>query len=252
MLALAQFVLLARHLQRYNPASSCCGPSIRLFSPDDWITTILTKEGPDSMLDVPSILALHQQSVIDWHLDARKMDHLAGPGIQSLIAEQHAFNFRLWHEEDQARCPNASDHEIARVKRAIDKLNQQRNDWIERIDLWILQDLQSKGIESAEQAPQNTETPGSAVDRLSIMALRIYHLNEQKNRDDAPSDLLESIVEKIERCQRQLKDLSQSLTELLDDIYAGRKRHQLYCQMKMYNDPRLNPYLVAAEKQMAG
>ena len=121
-----------------------------------------------------------------------------------------------------------------------------------RDSLWILQDLESKGIVPFESATQNTETPGSAIDRLSIMALRIYHLAEQLERDDAAEDLLASIREKVDRGERQLLDLSQSLTELLTDIYAGKKRHQLYCQMKMYNDPRLNPFLVAAEKRMVG
>lgn len=205
------------------------------------------------MLNVTQILQQQRQAVIDWHDHPDQLDQVDQiGGIDGLIAEQHAFNFRLWHEEDQARCPNASDEQIARVKRAIDKLNQQRNDWIEKIDLWISQDLESKAIQTAPTARQNSETPGSAIDRMSIMALRVYHLAEQLERDDASDELLESVREKIDRGHRQLADLSQSLAELLEDIYAGQKRHQLYCQMKMYNDPRLNPYLVAAEKSLAG
>jgi len=207
------------------------------------------------MLDVDQILSQHRQTVIDWHDQPGLIDDIGaggGDGAERLITEQHAFNFRLWHEEDQARCPQATDEEIARVKRAIDGFNQQRNDWIEKIDLWILHDLQAEGITPADDARQATETPGSAIDRLSIMALRLYHLAEQLEREDASEELLSSVKEKMDRGQQQLADLSQSLRELLSDIYDRRKRHQLYCQMKMYNDPRLNPYLVAAEKRMVG
>ena len=206
------------------------------------------------MLDVQQILSQQRDAVVDWHDDPTEMDRLdsIADGLTRLVAEQHAFNFQLWHEEDQARCPQATDATIAKVKRAIDKLNQQRNDWIEKIDVWILQDLETQGIQPSAQAKQNTETPGSAIDRLSIMALRVYHMSEQLERDDATEELLASVKEKIDRCQQQLADLSQSLVELLEDIYAGRKRHKLYCQMKMYNDPKLNPYLVAAEKSFAG
>ena len=204
------------------------------------------------MLDVSQILQRQRQAVQDWHDEPGQLTQLnpaAMVDVHALILEQHAFNFRLWHEEDQARCPQASDQVIARVKRAIDKLNQQRNDWIEKIDVWILRDLESRGIRSIADATQNTETPGSAIDRLSIMALRIYHLIEQSQRGDASSELLANIQDKIDRCQRQLQDLSQSLGELLHDIYAGQKRHELYCQMKMYNDPTLNPYLYKSARK---
>lgn len=237
MLALTQFPLLAVATERYNPFAE------RISMPNERRVV---------MLDVDHILSQHRQTVVDWHAEPELIDNINAENAYLLISEQHAFNFRLWHEEDQARCPQATDEQIARVKRAIDGYNQQRNDWIEKIDLWILHDLQTRSVTAADDARQNTETPGSAIDRLSIMALRLYHLAEQLERDDASEELLSSIREKMDRGERQLGDLSQSLGELLSDIYAGRKRHQLYCQMKMYNDPRLNPYLVAAEKRMVG
>ena len=167
-------------------------------------------------------------------------------GVMQLICEQHAFNFRLWHQEDVARCPHASDTEIADVKRKIDGLNQNRNDWIEKVDCWIEDDLEMKGVQVKPSARLNTETPGSAVDRLSILALRLYHLEEQLQRTDVDMDHLNSVGKKICMAEMQRENLSTSLRELLQDIYAGERRHQTYRQMKMYNDPTLNPVLVAA------
>jgi hypothetical protein len=94
----------------------------------------------------------------------------------------------------------------------------------------------------------NTETPGSAIDRLSIMALRIYHLEEQLGRDDIDDIQRAKVTERLERCRIQHADLSQSLAELLDDIFCGRKLLKVYRQMKMYNDPALNPYLYRARR----
>src|SRR6185503_15399300 len=99
-----------------------------------------------------------------------------------------SYNYRLWHEEDKARSPTASDAEIAQVKRAIDKLNQQRNDWIEKLDDWITEELARLHVAAPATAPQNTETLGSTIDRLSILALRIYHLIEQRDRADATAE----------------------------------------------------------------
>ena len=153
----------------------------------------------------------------------------------------------MWHEEDVARSPHEPDSRIAEVKRAIDGYNQQRNDWIERIDEFLLSQLQADGV-VADDAPLNTETPGSAIDRLSIMSLRIYHMHEELQREGADDDHLASVQAKLERCYEQLADLSAALAQLLDDIFAGRKRLKLYRQMKMYNDPKLNPYLYKSEK----
>jgi hypothetical protein len=181
-----------------------------------------------------------------WHQQPISLD---ATGIYGLIEQQHDFNYRLWHEEDIARCPNATDSEIAKVKRSIDQLNQQRNDWIEKIDEWIGGDIAERRVSPAVDARINTETPGSVIDRLSILALRIYHLNEQLMREEAEEELLLSIENKVRVAGVQMQHLAKSLDELLEDIYAGVKRHQTYRQMKMYNDPKLNPYLIAAAEQ---
>lgn len=198
------------------------------------------------MLNIAQLTALHRDLVAHWHQTAageNPYDELLG-----LVCQQFRYNFLLWHEEDVARSPDVPDSRIAQVKRAIDVLNQQRNDWIEKIDDHITNDLAWWGIVPAGNAPQNTETIGSAIDRLSILALRIYHLEEQRDRDDASAEHRESVARKLAVAYAQMDDLTQATQQLADDIYAGRKRHRTYRQLKMYNDPTLNPYLYKARK----
>jgi len=189
---------------------------------------------------------MHSETVARWH--EQKIDNPYEGALQ-LACEQHAFNYRLWHEEDIARSPSVGDARIAQVKRNIDGLNQRRNDGIERIDDWISDQLEQHGVVPIADAPLNTETPGSAIDRLSILALRIYHLREQLERDDASPEHLASVERKLKVCHIQQEDLSQALAELLADIAAGRKRHRTYRQFKMYNDPALNPYLYGSQRK---
>jgi hypothetical protein len=132
------------------------------------------------------------------------------------------------------------------VKRAIDKLNQRRNDWIEKLDDWITEELGRQGVTAQGEAPQNTETLGSAIDRLAIISLRIYHLAEQLQRSDATDEHHESVGRKLAVALVQRDDLQRSAQQLADDLAAGRKRHKTYRQLKMYNDPALNPYLYKA------
>jgi len=125
------------------------------------------------------------------------------------------------------------DARIAQAKRAIDKYNQQRNDWIERIDDWIAERLAELGVTAKADASQNTETLGSTIDRLSILALRIYHLEE----------ILPITAGKLRLALLQQDDLSRAAQQLADDLASGRRRHTTYRALKMYNDPMLNPYL---------
>jgi hypothetical protein len=195
------------------------------------------------MIAMDQITRLHQDCIARWHEQAIDNPH---EGLLQIVCEQLGYNFRLWHEEDKARSPSASDAEIAQVKRAIDKLNQQRNDWIEKLDDWFTEELSRRGIAAAADAPQNTETLGSTIDRLSILALRIYHLVEQRDRDDATPEHREAVSRKLAIALAQQADLSLSAQQLADDLFAGRKRHKTYRQLKMYNDPALNPYLYQA------
>ncbi|MEL7496075.1 MAG: DUF4254 domain-containing protein [Planctomycetota bacterium] len=188
---------------------------------------------------VDQIVDLQTETVARWHQEPVDNPY---PGILHTICEQHQFNYLLWHEEDIARSRDVTDQEIARVKRSIDRYNQQRNDGIERVDDELTSIIEQLGVQ-ADNAPLNTETPGCAIDRLSIIALRIYHLREQLERTDVDQAHLDSVNHKIAVCLLQQNDLKKSLGELLGDIFAGRKRHRTYRQFKMYNDPTLNPYL---------
>jgi hypothetical protein len=200
------------------------------------------------MIDIRAVIELHRTTVERWHrgdLDNPYDDFL------QLVCEQHQRNYLLWHQEDMARSPDASDATMAAVKRRIDKLNQERNDWIEKLDDCLIRKMESWGTRPRPRAKLNTETPGSAIDRLSILALRIYHMEEQAQRSDATPEHRARAGEKLTILGEQLKDLSESLGELLADVAAGRKRLKVYRQFKMYNDPTLNPYLYSATQKPA-
>jgi hypothetical protein len=207
------------------------------------------------MIDVSAVNRLHTSTVARWHREP--IDHPYGDPSNTeltasdplpIICQQHQFNYLLWHEEDIARSPDVSDSQIASVKRNIDKYNQARNDWIEKVDDWITADLERRRVTPSPTAKLNTETPGSATDRLSIMSLRIYHLEEQLERPGIDQAHIDKVSHRLAVCRMQFADLSNSLSELLDDIYSGAKRHKTYRQMKMYNDPSLNPYLYNRSK----
>lgn len=197
------------------------------------------------MINVAEITALQQRMVADWHRSG--VENLS-EGFEWLICEQHKRNYLLWHQEDIARSPDVSDAEIAHVKRTIDKLNQERNDHIERLDATIIAMLGANDVQPVEGATLNTETPGSVIDRLSIMALRMYHMEEQVRRSDASEEHRRNAAERLARCIEQHRDLATALDELLMDLFDGRKFLKVYHQFKMYNDPSMNPYLYAQKK----
>lgn len=196
------------------------------------------------MISIEAVTNLHRDCVARWHEQA-----IANPyeGFLAAVCEQLSYNFRLWHEEDKARSPTANDAEIAQVKRAIDKLNQQRNDWIEKLDDWITEELSRNRVAAPADARQNTETLGSTIDRLAILALRLFHLAEQRDRPDATAEHREGVTRKMAIALAQHDDLSRAAQQLADDLFAGRKRHKTYRQLKMYNDPALNPYIYQAQ-----
>lgn len=201
------------------------------------------------MLPIQTIVDLQTETVARWHQQPLDNPFPANSNDALLhtICQQHQFNYLLWHEEDIARSRDVSDAEIARVKRAIDGYNQQRNDWIEKVDDLITQMLEQQHIVADAHAPMNTETPGSTIDRLSILSLRIFHLREQLERDDIDAEHTKSVQQKIAICLLQQSELATALQQLVDAIFAGQKRHRTYRQLKMYNDPSLNPYLYRAK-----
>ncbi len=192
------------------------------------------------MIDIEEITDLHAHTVALWHTQETTNPYT---GFLQLVCQQHTYNYLLWHEEDVARSPNVGDERIAAVKRAIDGYNQKRNDGIEQLDAAILQMLAEKKIHPLPDAQQNTETPGSVIDRLSILALRRYHMQEQADRAEASEEHRAKARSRLETLADQHHDLSLSLRELLEDIFAGYKRLKVYFQFKMYNDPTMNPYL---------
>lgn len=192
------------------------------------------------MIDVDAVLELHKSTVERWHSQSIENHY---EGVMHGVCQQHIFNFELWHQEDIARSKDVTDEQIATVKREIDRLNQARNDHIEQIDDWISDEITRRQIVPQENARLNTETSGSAIDRLSIMSLRLYHYREQLERQDVDQSHVEKVQARIALCEQQRADLSQSLRELLEDIASGQRVHKTYRQMKMYNDPTLNPYL---------
>jgi Protein of unknown function (DUF4254) len=205
------------------------------------------------MLEVDRIVDLHRECVARWHKEgadvlSKEKDERSS-GIYEIICQQHAFNYQLWHEEDEARSPDASDTIIANVKRRIDRLNQQRNDWIEKIDDGLAVWLQEAGIQPRPQAPHNSETSGSICDRLSILALRLYHLEEQRGRADLSAELRTTLDSKLAIANLQLIDLSTALRDLIADLFSGLKRHKIYRQLKLYNDPNFNPVLYNAGRK---
>ena len=171
------------------------------------------------------------------------------------IRTNHRFNTLLWREEDLARRTRVADAEIAANKRAIDRFNQARNDATERVDEILLMQLglvdrASAGTDSprstaATDARLNSETAGSMVDRLSIMALKIHAMRAQTLRTDADTTHLESSQRKLAQLQLQRQDLMSCLDALIADAKAGRAYFKVYRQFKMYNDARFNPALVA-------
>lgn len=201
------------------------------------------------MIVVPEVLQLHTETVERWHSEAISNTYT---GVLQLICEQHSYNFQLWHEEDIARSRDVTDQKIAQVKRNIDGFNQKRNDQIETVDDWITGWLLQHQVEPHAEARINSETPGSIIDRLSIMSLRIYHMLEQTKRTDVDQEHRDRVQAKLATCFEQRSDLANSLADLLLDIQAGEKRHKTYRQFKMYNDPTLNPYLYTKQLKQAG
>jgi hypothetical protein len=177
--------------------------------------------------------ALHQT---ESEPDAELTAETNADRLLVIVMAQHRANFDLWHEEDKARDPAATDGDIARVKHAIDKLNQLRNDLVEKIDLWLLERL-----EQNTESPLHSETPGLMIDRLSILALKIYHTQEEIDRASATAAHRQRNAERLAMLKEQREDLADCLDTLWQEVLNGHKHFKLYRQLKMYNDPELNP-----------
>ncbi|TQD40777.1 DUF4254 domain-containing protein [Haloflavibacter putidus] len=161
--------------------------------------------------------------------------------IEHLLYRKCWIDTVQWHYEDIIRDPEIDPVTALEIKRKIDASNQDRTDTVEYIDSYFL-DL-FKNVEPKEDATINTESPAWGVDRLSILALKIYHMNEEANREDASQEHQMKCQAKLDVLLEQRVDLSMAINQLLEDIAAGRKYMKVYRQMKMYNDDELNPIL---------
>ena len=158
--------------------------------------------------------------------------------IEALLFHKNWIDTVQWHLEDIVRDPAIDPIKALEIKRRIDKSNQERTDMVEYVDGWVLQ--QYKDVASLPGATANTETPAWAIDRLSILALKIYHMGIEAARPDASEAHLQACGDKLAILLQQRIDLSAAIDALLNDIASGKKFMKLYKQMKMYNDESLN------------
>lgn len=196
------------------------------------------------MINVDRIGELHRRCVIEWHVGSVLLQTEA-PWI--FVEQNHDYNFQLWHEEDIARRDDLPAERIRDAKRNIDRFNQARNNAMEQVDDWILNLLKKNVVIEKLDAVLHSETPGMMIDRLSIMALKEYHMAEQAARGDASNEHRVKCAARVSVLKEQQLDLGNALRTLLIELSEGRKRFKVYRQFKMYNDPALNPQLYAGK-----
>jgi len=191
-------------------------------------------------INAGEIVILQFELIEKWH-SVEPPDEINDPSLEQTmlyIISNNLCNYKLWHEEDFARRRDVKDSEIATVKRNIDGWNQKRNDFIEKIDDFVISEWQDS-IKMTENAGQNSETIGSIIDRLSILNLKIFHMAEMV--EVYPQKL--QFSDKLAILHQQRDDLGDSLKNLISDISKGNRYIKTYRQMKMYNDPETNPQL---------
>lgn len=190
-------------------------------------------------------MPIFEQAINDYHVVDDVDQPLKNPyevgTIEYYLYVKNWIDTVQWHFEDIIRDPKIDPEAALVLKRRIDKSNQDRTDLVEMIDSYFLDKY--KDVEVLPDATINTESPAWAVDRLSILALKIYHMKEQVDRKDADAEHIAKCQQKLDVLLEQQKDLSTAIDQLLADIEAGRKYMKVYKQMKMYNDPSTNPIL---------
>ena len=190
------------------------------------------------------------QSIQDYHVhdnvDAKQDNPYPGYIIEHLLYRKNWIDTVQWHLEDIIRDPVIDPVAALHIKRRIDHSNQERTDLVENIDSWFLQ--QYKDVAVLPDASFNTESPAWAIDRLSILALKIYHMTIESGRKDATHEHRQASAQKLAILLDQQNDLSKAIDKLIADIAAGSVYMKVYRQMKMYNDESLNPVLYQHKK----
>lgn len=189
--------------------------------------------------------AIFDKSTVDYHIENSVKAVIINPyqaeTIDAFLYEKNWIDVVQWHLEDIIRDPEIDAKEALGIKRWIDRSNQERTDLVEKIDSYFFYLFDNVEVKSS--ATLNTESPAWAVDRLSILAVKIYHMQEEANRSNASSEHVAACRKKLEVLLEQRRDLSLAINQLLDDYRNGKKVMKVYKQMKMYNDPALNPVL---------
>ena len=188
---------------------------------------------------------IFRTAVVDYHItndvDAPMRNPYALGTIEHDLYLKNWIDTVQWHLEDIIRDPQIDPAEALLLKRRIDKSNQDRTDLVERIDSYFWEQYHT--VLPKENAKINTESPAWAIDRLSILHVKIYHMQEQVNRTDVSQEQHDKCAAKLAVLQEQLQDMTTSITQLLEDYASGERIMRVYRQMKMYNDPTLNPVL---------
>ena len=196
---------------------------------------------------------IFEESINNYHLIDNVDNPINNPypkeKVEHLLYLKNWIDTVQWHLEDIIRNPAIDPLEALAIKRRIDSSNQERTDVVEYIDSYFLEKY--KTVNPLNGASINTESPAWAIDRLSILALKIYHMQAEANRTDASADHIAACQQKLSILLEQRKDLSQAIDELLTDIEQGKKYMKVYKQMKMYNDPSLNPVLYQQQTSRA-
>ncbi len=193
---------------------------------------------------------IFNRAIDDYHrwddVDHAMENPFEAGSLDHLLYHKNWIDTVQWHLEDIIRNPEIDPVEALKIKRRIDKSNQDRTDMVEYVDSYLLDKY--KDVKVEENARLNTETPAWAIDRLSILALKIYHMRCETERGDVDEEHRAACQKKLDVLLTQQVDLSRAIEELIEDIEAGRKYMKTYKQMKMYNDPALNPVLYGKKK----
>ena len=188
---------------------------------------------------------IFERVIADYHrwddVDHPMENPFEAGSLDALLYHKNWIDTVQWHLEDIIRNPEIDPVEALAIKRRIDKSNQDRTDMVVYVDSYMLEKY--KDVEVKADARLNTETPAWAIDRLSILALKIYHMGVETKREDVSDEHRAACQKKLDVLLTQQVDLSRAIEELIEDIEAGRKYMKTYKQMKMYNDPALNPVL---------